>query len=49
MKLLKSENEAEFENNYKIFSMKWSKGFLEYFQVNKGDLMKFAVRYNIEP
>ena len=49
MKLLKSENEAEFEENYKMLSMKWSKGFLEYFQVNKGDLMKFAARYNIEP
>ena len=49
MKLLKSENEAEFEENYKILSMKWSKEFLEYFQVNKGDLMKFAARYNIEP
>ena len=32
-----------------FLSMKWSKGFLEYFQVNKGDLMKFAARYNIEP
>ena len=49
LQLLKSENPDEFEENCKTFSLKWSKGFLDYFEPQKGDLMRCATRYNIEP
>ena len=49
LQLLKSENPDEFEENYQSFSSKWSKGFLEYFESQKDEIMRCATRYNIEP
>ena len=48
LQLLKSENPDEFEERLS-FSSKWSKGFLEYFESWKHEIMRCATRYNIEP
>ena len=46
LQLLESKNPHEFEENYVAFSFKCGKGFLEYFQTQKDEIMTSATRYN---